>query len=104
MSFHQRDSRAFASGATGAANTVQVGIAAAGHVEVEHVAYVRNINPACRDVSSDQHIYAAIGEAFDTFNTLSLRHFTFQVAVRNARQAQHFRQFVHALTLTNEDD
>ncbi len=50
-----------------------IGIATARHVEVNDVANVRNINPACRyRVGRDQHANATVGETLN-FVTFDLR-------------------------------
>ena len=102
--FYQRDSNTFAARTAGTTNTVQVSITAARHIKVDHVAHVRDVDPARGNVGGNQHIHAAIGQALNPFGTLNLRHFTFEIAVVDTGIAQHFCQFMHALTFAYEYD
>ncbi len=83
---------------------MQVDIAAAWHIKVNHVAHVWNINPTRGNVGGDQHIHPAFGQTFDTFGTLHLGHLAFKIAVVNTGVTQQLCQLMHALALTNKHD
>ena len=83
---------------------MQIGIAAARHIEVNDVADVRDVDPASGNVCGNQHVNAAIGQALNAFSTLDLRHLAFKIAVVDAGITQHFSQLVYTLALTHEND
>ena len=104
MRFNQRNGDAFFTGAAGTTDTVQIDIGGARHVEVKHVADIRDINTACGDVGGDQHVHATIGQAFNRFVALNLHHLALQPAGVNPCFVQLSGEFVNALALTHEDD
>ncbi|CNV16513.1 Uncharacterised protein [Salmonella enterica subsp. enterica serovar Bovismorbificans] len=104
VGFYQRDCSAFATRTACTTNAMQIGIATARHVEVNDVADVRNINPACRDVGRDQDVNAAVGETLNTFVTFDLRHLAFKIAIVDPCQTQRFSQFMDAFTFTYKHD
>ncbi|MNI91819.1 hypothetical protein D3C73_1495310 [compost metagenome] len=83
---------------------MQIGIATTRHVVVKHVADIRNVDTACRNVGGNQHIHTTIGQAFDRFVALALYHLAFEIAVVDPRLAQPASQLVHALAFTHKDD
>ena len=54
--FGQRDGRAATSGSAGAADAVQVGFRRGGHVVVDDVRQMLDVEAASRDVGRDQHV------------------------------------------------
>src|SRR5215470_12029606 len=60
-----RDRGAAAAGAAGAADAVHVVIGMEWHVEIEHVAHVRNIEAARRDVRCNQQAHIAFAEGVE---------------------------------------
>ena len=75
-------------GAAGAADAVDIVLGVAGHVVIEHVADRRNVQPARRDVRSDQEFQRAVAEAVQRPGALRL----FQVAVDRRRVIAVFLQ------------
>ena len=59
------DRGAALAGAAGAADPVHIVVGVVRYVEIEHVADVRNIEPARRDVGGDQELDLALAEAVE---------------------------------------
>ena len=64
--------RALAPGPTGAANAMHVIFGMAGHVEIKHMADIRNIKPTRRHIRGAQEPQAAIAELIERFHPLAL--------------------------------
>ncbi len=57
------DARTFGSGASGASDAVGVGVLILGHVEVDHLDDVGDVDAACRDIGRDERPDLAALEA-----------------------------------------
>src|SRR5436309_9950578 len=62
---HDRDRRAAASGAAGAADSVNVVVGVVRHVEIENMAHIRDVEAARRNVGGDEQRDVAAAELIE---------------------------------------
>ena len=98
------DRGAGASGAAGAADAMDIIVGMMGHVEIEDVAEVGNVEAAGGDVGSDQQRNFALAELIERRSACRLIHVAMQGADAEAMLLQRFVQQRHFALAVAEDD
>jgi hypothetical protein len=100
----EQDRVAGASGATGAADAVDIGLGIVGDVEIDHVTDPVDVEPARRHVGGDQDIQFAALQVGDGPFALPLRDVAVDALGVEAARAQAFGQFHRGVARAHEDD
>ena len=104
MRFNQGNSDTFEASTACTPDTVQVSVSSTRHIEVEHMAHFWNIDTTSGNIGRNQHAHTAISQTLDSFGTLHLHHFAFEVAGVDTRFTKPRNQFMHTVAFTDKHD